>query len=172
MTKNEFLDVLCAWTLEVTKNWTMAVRPHRDGRTKNPTGKVQVFKMRVPQGEDAYNYVPYIIHQVVTGRDYQEDGRLDKSMAQVRSIFAVYNTDEQEGSLQLLELMELVRVNLLKQVSLKGQFVLERSNALEMLIYTDNTAPYYAGEMVTTWNMPAIQREVRMEYERPINFHK
>lgn len=34
----------------------------------------------------------------------------------VRSIFAVYNDDEQEGGLMLLNLMERLRIRLLREV--------------------------------------------------------
>lgn len=79
----------------------------------------------------------------------------------VRSIFAVYNDDEQEGGLMLLNLMERLRIRLLREVVIGRRFQLDLEAGLETFIYPDDTAPYYAGEMTTTWRVPGVEREVR-----------
>ena len=61
----------------------------------------------------------------------------------------------------LLNLMERLRIYLLKQVVIGGQFQLDLKAGLESLVYPDDTAPYYAGEMLSTWILPAVEREVR-----------
>ena len=61
----------------------------------------------------------------------------------------------------LLNLMERLRISLLRQIVIGDQFQLDLKAGLETLVYPDDTAPYYAGEMISTWKIPAIQREVR-----------
>lgn len=60
----------------------------------------------------------------------------------------------------LLNLMERFRIGLLKRVVIGGQFELDLQAGMESLIYPEDTAPYYAGEMVSIWKLPPIKREV------------
>ena len=61
----------------------------------------------------------------------------------------------------LVNLMERLRISLLRKVVIGGQFQLDLEAGLETLIYPDDTAPYYAGEMISTWKLPSVEREVR-----------
>lgn len=78
----------------------------------------------------------------------------------MRSIFCVYDPDEEEGGLLLLNLMERVRIALLKQGVLDSRYQLDLEAGLETVSYPDDTAPYYAGEMASRWRLPGIVREV------------
>ena len=60
----------------------------------------------------------------------------------------------------LLNLMERVRIGILKKIVIGNQFTLDKEAGLECLAYPDDTAPYYCGEMVSTWIMPSVEREV------------
>ncbi len=60
----------------------------------------------------------------------------------------------------MLNLMERLRLHLLKKVVIGDQFELDKAAGVEALAYPDDTAPYYAGELVTTWKLPAVEREV------------
>ena len=86
---------------------------------------------------------------------------MEAGSAVVRSIFCVYCNDEQEGALHLLNLMERLRIRLLQDVVIGGQFELDLEAGIEVLIYPENTAPYFAGEMSTTWKMPSVERKWR-----------
>ena len=121
----------------------------------------EVYLMRLPDGSAAKKKAPYIIHQAITSKDTQPSGELEAGAAVVRSIFAVYNDDEQEGGLMLLNLMERLRIRLLREVVIGRRFQLDLESGLETFIYPDDTAPYYAGEMTTTWRVPGVEREVR-----------
>lgn len=120
-----------------------------------------IHLMRLPDSGAAQKKAPYIIHQLITGKDIQPQGENEMASAVVRSIFCVYNNNEEEGALMLVNLMERIRIHLLRQVVIGDQFQLDLEAGLESMIYPDDTAPYYAGEMVSTWILPAIQREVR-----------
>lgn len=90
----------------------------------------------------------------------QPQGDRATSQAVVRSIFCVYHFNEEEGALALLNLMERLRISLLKQVVIGNRYQLDLSEGLELFIYPEDTAPYYAGEMTSTWIIPSVAREV------------
>jgi hypothetical protein len=79
---------------------------------------------------------------------------------EVRSVFCVYDGDVQEGGLWLLELMERVRLGLLRKPVL-GAFQLDWGKGMETKVY-DNVeyelGPYHVGGMVTNWVMPTVDR--------------
>lgn len=116
--------------------------------------------MRLPDSGSAKKKAPYIIHQVITTNDLRPAGELIRATAKLRTVFCVYCPDEEEGSLMLLNLMERLRIALLKQVVIGHQFTLNTTAGLERLMYLDDTAPYYIGEMATEWILPPVQREV------------
>jgi hypothetical protein len=76
----------------------------------------------------------------------------------------VYADKEDEGGLALLDLMERLRIHLLKRVTIGRRFMLDISEGLEMLIYPDDTAPFFAGEMSSVWKGPRIEREARNQW--------
>ena len=118
----------------------------------------EVWPMRLPTKEHETKSIPYIILQLVNGTDEKDEYGADVSGCFVRLVFGVYSEDASKGGLWLLNLMMTVRTALLKQQLIGGQFVLEPP--VEWLIYPDNTAPYFFGEMATNWTLPTIEREV------------
>ena len=102
---------------------------------------------------------PYIIHSVITGHDHQTPGEPVECTAVVRTLFCVYHPDEEEGGLALLNLIERLRIELLRNVVVED-YTLDLSQGVETLVYPDNTAPYYMAEMATVWKLPPIKREV------------
>ena len=160
MTKIVLLEQLKAFTEEVTKDIILPVRQQKEDDGPVPPRSVKVYLMRLEKSSSAQKVAPYIIHQVITGKDVKQEGGRESGIAVVRSIYSVYHEDEQEGALALLGLMERVRIDLLKQVIIGHQFQLDLRDGLEILIYPDDTAPYYAGEMLSTWILPAVEREV------------
>jgi len=159
MTKNALLDALAAVTEEVTCDLIMPVRM-QEGDSEQQYRAAEVYKMRLPDSKAAKKKAPYILHQIITTKDEQPQGESVAATATVRSIFCVYNDDEQEGGLMLLNLMERLRISLLRRVVIDRRFQLDLQAGLESLIYPDDTAPYYAGEMSSMWKLPAVEREV------------
>ena len=72
----------------------------------------------------------------------------------------MYHKDEQEGGLVLLNLMERLRIAMLEEGIVGKQFILDREAGLESLVYPEDFAPYYAGEMISVWKLPIIERKV------------
>ena len=67
--------------------------------------------------------------------------------------------------MQLLNLMERIRIDLMINPILEKQFKLDFDEGLEQLIYPDDTAPFYLGEMMTVWKMPPVRREERSVWD-------
>ncbi len=154
------LNALKEYTKEAEKDLLLPVRIQKKGeeQTFRPP---DVYLMRLPDSQNAAKKAPYILHQFVTSRDQQERGEDLESSALIRSIFCAYCDDEQEGSLHLLNMMSRFRIPLLKDPWInKGQFELNLQEGMESLIYPDDTAPYFFGEMMTNWRMPPVKREV------------
>lgn len=153
MTAVILLEQLAAFTEEATKDLIMPTK--MQSADDEPIFRsAEVHKMRLPDSRSAKKKAPYIIHQVITGKDTTD------SSAVVRSIFCVYNEREDEGGLMLLNLMERLRIALLKAGTVGEQFTLDINAGMERMIYPDDTAPFYAGEMISTWKMPRVEREV------------
>jgi len=161
MTKIFLLDALKAFTEEATKDLLMPVRMQKDDKEQPLPRAPDVYKMRLIKSSDAQKVAPYIIHGIITGRDSQTPNNRATGQTVVRSVFCVYNEDEQEGSLMLLNLMERYRIALLEKIMLEDRYQLDMEDGLDLIIYPDDTAPYYAGEMVGTWIMPAVTRKVK-----------
>ena len=162
MTTNKLLEDLKMFTEQVTANLLLPVS-FQEGDTEEQQRPAAVYKMRLPDSNSAKKKCPYILHQIVTTKTVQEPGQQFPTMrAAVRSIFAVYCKDEQEGALNLLNLMTRLQIDLQKQIVIGGQFQLDMNAGVETLVYPDNTAPYVIGEMSTTWISRSIRREVQV----------
>lgn len=130
---------------------------------------IKVFLTGLPKGSSYMRDAPYILHQILKSLDLQEPGKQSVTEIIVRTTFCVYHEDGQEGGLSLLNVMERLRIALLRRRVIGKQFKLNLSAGLETLVYPDTgpppegTAPYYLGEMLTTWNAPIIEREVHYD---------
>jgi len=162
MTKVVLLECLREFTEASTRDIILPVRQQKEDKSPPDPRAAKVYLMRLEKSTAAQKVAPYILHQITTGKDVKPAGEPESARAFVRSIFSLYNENEQEGGLMLLGLMERLRIDLLKQVVIGKQFQLDREVGIEMLIYPDDTAPYYVGEMVSTWILPGIEREVRL----------
>lgn len=163
MTKVVLLDRLKEETEQATCNLLMPVCQQKEDKEPPPNRAATVYRMRLPNSNASKKKAPYIIHQVVTSKDQKPAGAEDESHCMIRSVFCVYDPDnEEEGSMRLLNLMERVRIHLLQKVVIGDQFELDKETGLECLVYQEDTAPYFAGEMITVWKLPVIEREVKM----------
>lgn len=160
MNRVELLNVLKAFTLDAVGEIVMPTALQK-GDTEQGFRSAEVHLMRLPDSRSATKKAPYIIHQLITAQDRQEPGQRPEATATVRSIFCVYNANEEEGALMLLNLMERLRIALLRRVALDDRFELDLKANLDELIYPEDTAPYYMGEMISQWKLPAVVREVR-----------
>ncbi|MCL1866481.1 MAG: hypothetical protein FWF82_03650, partial [Oscillospiraceae bacterium] len=118
---------------------------------------MKIFKMRLPEAGINENRIPYIVLQYLTGIDGNSD-----SECKVRLIAGTYSEDGESGSMDLLNVLTRIRVALLRKGQ-AGDFLLRRP--LETIVYPDNVNPYYYGEMLLTFELPEITREVEFYQE-------
>lgn len=163
MTGIILLERLKDFTEEAIKDLLLPVAQQRGDPAPPAPRAAGVYCMRLPDGRAADKKAPYVIHQILTRKDTQTPEQGPTAFATVRTIFCVYHQDEQEGGLALLNLMERLRIALLQKGVVGKQFILNRREGLESLIYPDGTAPYYAGEMISVWKMPTVERIISNE---------
>lgn len=162
MTKTDFLENLKVFTEEAVKDLLLPFKPQTSQEKPEDCFRAaDIYLMRLKEGKAAEKKAPYILHQVITSRDEQPESQEVNSKVVVRSIFCVYNADEQEGGLQLLGLIERFRIAVLKQVLIANRYQIDLVAGLEGFIYPEDTTPFYIGEMVSTWILPAVKREVK-----------
>ena len=158
MSKVILLNELRDFTEAVTRDLVFPVAQQKDDKEPPAPRAAEVFRTRLPDSKSAKKKAPYILHQIITSKDVQAEGSQVKGVVTVRTIFCVYHPDEQEGGLALLTLMEQLRISLLERPIVGAQFMLDLEAGMESMVYPEDTAPYYAGEMVTVWRMPPIRR--------------
>ncbi|MCL1903990.1 MAG: hypothetical protein FWF94_06200 [Oscillospiraceae bacterium] len=144
--------------VRVVKNKTTA-----EYQEKNPVVErraVEIFKMRLPDKDAETNRIPYILMQLLTGKDDFEHSVGHDCDCKIRLIFATYSEDGQEGAMALMNVLTRLRVALLRERQV-GQFLLRLP--LERVVYPDNVNPYYFVEMLLTFEMPEVTREIPIE---------
>lgn len=137
-----------------TSHFSLPQQPQR-GETALEYRAPNVHEGRLPNSRSYAKEAPYIIIQFLTSQ---------KSIARIRIIFCVYNKDEEEGAIALLNVMDAVRLALSKAISIGGSYTVVRDEngepEIETLVYPDDTAPFYGGEISIQINCPAINREI------------
>ncbi|MEG0778820.1 MAG: hypothetical protein RSG55_08235 [Oscillospiraceae bacterium] len=123
----------------------------------------QVWPMRLPFRDDDIKKAPYILLQLLNGGDSQETGKPSASECNVRIIVCCYSENASEGAMNILNVITRIRMALLKKRIIGDRFTLRMP--LEWLIYPDDTAPYFMGEIATIWDMPTIEREVLRNWQ-------
>lgn len=157
MTPVILLERLEEFVKEATKDIVLQVRVDRNSKESKERSPY-VYKMQLPKRDDGTQKVPYILLQVLTGKDDKREREPEESTCQVRIIVATYSEDGGVGAYDVLNVITRIRSELKKTRVLAGQFVLD--NPLEYIIYPENKDPYYIGEMITNWSMPTVKQEV------------
>lgn len=159
MTMLEALEILKKFLEDITADMIFPVALQK-GDTENEPRCPTVYKMRLPSSKRYEKYAPYILVQLVNGIDQHPHASKSEASFFVRLVFVVYNEDEQEGAAMLLNLIDRVRIHLLEQVVIGNKIVLDTDKGLEYIVYPDDTAPYYAGEIVGTFYASPIERKI------------
>lgn len=158
MSKVILLEQLKEFSEGVTRDIILPVAQQKEDKEPPKPRAAEVFCARLPDSKAAKKKAPYMLHQILTGKDAQTAGQMVNSLATVRTIFCVHHPDEQQGGLALLTLMEQLRISLLERVVIGAQFRLDLEAGIETLVYPEDSAPYYAGEMITVWHLPPVRR--------------
>lgn len=157
MTANMLLDALKEFIQEQTKDIILTVRAKTEsGERKERCA--DVYTMKLPNKDAETKLIPYILLQFINGKDEQKEGEPPQSECNVRIVVATYSEDGGIGATDVLNVLTRIRVALIKKAVISDQFELKMP--LEYIVYPDDTAPYYLGEMLSIWRMPTIEREV------------
>jgi len=170
-TKVGLLYALKDFTTQTVKGLPMPVKRQKQDEREPQPRPAAVYLAHLSDMTSFEKKAPFILHQTVTSNDALENinkgtglqTRLElKSIAVIRSVFCIYHPDEQEGGLALLNLMEEMRIALLMYPLLKNVFELDLKEGISQMVYPETgergTAPFYLGEMVTTWKLPPVKR--------------
>lgn len=103
------------------------------------------------KGNQSVDEPPYIVIRATSGSDDAE-----ASMVKVALVFGV--KDSELGIATLSNLMERVRIALLRTRLLGKQFTLQEPYQWE--IFDEQPQPIYEGIATTTWMLPTIRQEV------------
>lgn len=158
MTAINLLECLEAFVKEKTADIKLQVKVRNRNPEEVKERAADVYKMRLPKREDQTEKIPYILLQLLTGKDDKQEGEPEESVCKIRIVVATYSEDGGEGSLDVLNVILRIRSELKKAGIIGERFVLQ--NPLEYIVYPDSTQPYYLGEMITNWSIPTIEREV------------
>ncbi len=169
MTRVTLLECLKDFAEERTSDFLLPVQPQEEDEELPPRRAAEVYTPCLPELRSYARKAPFITHEVVTSKDVAVQnpggGKFIQSTTVIRTCFCVYHPDEQEGKLALLTLMERIRIALLEEVVIGKQFKLDLDAGVDTLIYPGNpnqtaVSPFYLGEMITTWKLPAVERKV------------
>lgn len=158
MTPVILLECLKEFVQEKTRNIKLQSRVRGNNPEEQKEKNAEIFLMRLPNKEARQNRVPYILLQLLAGKDDQQERNPAESTAQVRVVVCTYSDDESTGSMDVLNVILRLRSELEKTGIIGERFVLQFP--LEYLIYPDDTAPYFFGEMMLNFSIPTIKREV------------
>ena len=161
MTRVWLLESLKARMEQDIKDLIMPVKAQK-GDTEEETRPAEVWNGRLPDMKSTTKKAPYVLNTILTSRFRQNPGLPPESLVSVRTVYCVYNSDDHEGALMLLNLMDRIRISLQKNPIVDGKYELNMTeDGITDFVYPDDTAPFYMGEMVTEWIMPPVEREVQ-----------
>lgn len=133
-----------------------------DGEQKRPEPEPKqrppdVYLMNMPERADYLSRVPYLLIQFLSSKDkYDKEDRDRQATADIRILIATYNRDGQDGGMQVLEIVERIRIHLLSGMLLDGNYMLTMPFDTE--VYPDDTGNYFLGEINMTWSLPNVER--------------
>ena len=155
MTPVILLDNLEEFVKKKTKDIKLQVRVRGTEQGQEKERAPDVYKMRLPKKEDQTEKVPYILLQLLTGKDGEVQ---EGSTCQIRIVVGTYAENDSVGAYDVLNVILRIRGELQKEGIIGGYFALQKP--LEYIVYPDSIQPYFFGEMITNWSIPAIKREV------------
>ncbi len=159
----EALKELCEEAVKEMKLPQAVQKGDTEQRFSVPT----VYRMRIPNSRAADKIAPYVIVQLIDSKQQLVNGEpKPKFTATVRFICCVQCNDESVGAIMLLNLMDRLQIHIMKKLQIGKCFLLDVNEPFESVVYTDDTAPYFGGELIGTFQLPPIQQEVNFDFEK------
>ena len=159
MTIVAFMNALRDLCHDELKGMTFQVAVQK-GDTEEVFKEPHGYLMRLPDVENADKLAPYFIIQPGKSYHIQKPGDEPRFFVPVRMVFCTYCDDNERGEVELMNIMERIRIRLLKDVTFGGSFMLDVNEPLELEPYYEDLGSYHAGELRGTFVLPPIIREV------------
>lgn len=160
MTRVALIEALKETCEEAVKGMDLPLslqKGDKEVQTRVPT----VYRMRLPNSKSTNKLAPYIIVQLIDSKQVHIPNEpKPKFTATVRLICCVQCEDESIGGIMLLNLLDRLQIHILKQTKIGRCFVRDVNEPFETIVYPDDTAPYFLGELIGTFHLPPIQQEV------------
>ena len=90
MTPIILLDRLEEFVKEVTKDIRLQVKVRNINPEEEKESTANVYKMRLPKKEDQVQQIPYILLQILNGKDDKKEKEPEESICTVRVVVATY----------------------------------------------------------------------------------
>ena len=157
MTPLELLESLKTYCEEITKDMLLVARVPENG-TEAGERPPEVFIGNLPDKESEKRAAPYILLKLLTKKVDDEE-----SVCRVRIICVTFSEDKQENYIQCLNLLTKIETKLLEDVVVDNRYSCQKP--IESILYDDDLEVYQIGEMMTIWEMPKAERNVRQYLE-------
>ncbi len=152
MTPLDLMDSLKGYCEEKTKDMLLVARVPENG-TEAGERPPKVFIGNLPDKEAEKKAAPYILLKLLTTKDEDEE-----STAMVRIIVVTFSEDKQENYIQCLNVVSKLKASLLEDVVIENRYFCRKP--IESIIYDDDLEVYQIGEIMTTWEMPQVKRNI------------
>ena len=161
MNRVMLLEALKVRQTEDLKDLLMPTVPKKDKPSVLRT--VEIFKGKLPDRKSETEKAPYIVNGVLNSNFFRNPGEEPTGLVTIRSTMCIYNENNEEGSLMILNLLERLRISYLKNPIVDGVFELmfDEEHPIQDLVYPDETMPFFMADQVTVWKLPPVEREVR-----------
>lgn len=152
MTPLDLMQSLKAYCEEKTEDMILVARVPENG-TEAGERPPRVFIGNLPDKEAEKKEAPYILLKLLTTKDEDE-----ASICMVRIIVVTFSEDKQENYIQCLNVITRIKTKLLEDVIIEKRYSCRKP--IETIMYDDELEVYQIGEIMTTWEMPQVQRNV------------
>lgn len=161
MNRVMLLEALKVRQAEDLKDLLMPTVPKKDKPSELRT--VEIFKGKLPDRKSETEKAPYIVNAILNSNFFRNHGEEPTSLVTVRSTLCVYNQNNEEGVLMILNLLERLRISYTKDPILDNTFqmLFDEEHPIQDLVYPDETMPFFMADQVTVWSLPPVEREVR-----------
>lgn len=157
MTALDLMESLKAYCEKKTEGMRLVARVPENG-TEAAERPPRVFIGNLPDKEAEKKEAPYILLKLLTRKTDDEE-----SVCRVRIICVTFSEDKQENYIQCLNLITKLENSLLEDVVVDKRYSCQKP--IESIMYDDDLEVYQIGEIMTVWEMPKTERNVRKYLE-------
>lgn len=119
-----------------------------------------VYMLHLPDKELEKPRVPYVLVQFAGARDFLDEHRERACEIKARFVVAAYNPENPATSLGALEILERLRVGLLRFPLVADRFTLDEAAGIEREVYAADEPPYFFGALRAVYRAPAVDKEL------------